>query len=388
MTCGLRNLRRRFFLRRALGSVSAGLTLSGGALAKAGEFVDQEAGGSSPQGPPKPAKKIRSLRRTSVSDNFEIQPIADGIYAAIARMNGPALGSNAAIIVDQDSVLIVDTHMRPSAAREVIESVKRITPLPVRYVVNSHFHNDHTQGNQAYFNSFPRGVEYVCHTNTRRDIIRKAIPRLREQLKTLPAQILQSERQLAAATDERERARLIKAIESNRAYFEELRQIDITLPTLTFDNSLFFHRAHDIRVHYFGRGHTAGDIVLLLPKQRVLISGDLFLGPHIPYAVDSYPSHWAKTLRAIAKLDFDQVILGHTSNVRGNQARKELETLITFMEDVVAQVTEMVRDSKSLESVKAGLNLRKYKGEFANWETHSGIFIERAYAEAVGNIED
>jgi glyoxylase-like metal-dependent hydrolase (beta-lactamase superfamily II) len=357
-------------------------------LAKGEEFPDQEAGVSSPQAAPKPTKKIRRVRRASVSDNFEIQPVAEGIYAAIARMNGPALGSNAAIIVDYDSVLIVDTHMRPSAAREVLENVKRITPLPVRYVVNSHFHNDHTQGNQAYFNAFPRGVEYVCHSNTRRDIIRKAIPRVREQLKTLPVQIRETERQLAGATDAQERARLHKEIDGNRAYFEELRQIDITLPTLTFDNSLFFHRAHDIRVHYFGRGHTAGDIVLLLPKQRVLISGDLFLGPHIPYAVDSYPSHWAKTLRATAKLDFDQVILGHTSNVRGDQARKEMETLINFMEDVVAQVTEMVRDRKSLETVKAGLNLKKYKGEFANWETHSGIFIERAYVEAVGNIED
>jgi len=160
------------------------------------------------------------------------------------------------------------------------------------------------------------------------------------------------------------------------------------LPTLTFDRSLWLHRAPDISLHYFGPGHTAGDVVLLLPKERLLICGDLFLGPHIPYAADSFPSQWPKTLQQIAQLDFDQVMLGHTPVVRGDQARAELVRLIAFMADVVTQVTEMVRARKTLESVKAGLDLQKFRGEFANWETHSGIFIERAYAEAIGKAEE
>jgi len=379
-------VRRRSFLRSTLSSLSAGLALSG-VQRKEPQASLQARVSPLPPSPLQAKPKIR-VRSASESDSFEYYQVAEGVFSAISKEGAPAIGSNAAIIVGDESVLVVDTHMRPSAARDVLEHLKLITPLPVHYVVNSHFHNDHTQGNQAYFNSFPRGVECVAHTNTRRDIVRKAMPRVHEQLKSLPAQINELKQKLAAAVDKEERVRLKGQLEANRAYLEELRSIDITLPTLTFDRSLWLHRSPDISLHYFGPGHTAGDVVLLLPKERLLICGDLFLGPHIPYAADSFPSQWPKTLQQIAQLDFDQVMLGHTPVVRGDQARAELVRLIAFMADVVTQVTEMVRARKTLESVKAGLDLQKFRGEFANWETHSGIFIERAYAEAIGKAEE
>ena len=89
-------------------------------------------------------------------DLFDIKPMADGVYAAIAK---PAykVNCNAAIIFLGDSVLVVDTHSKPSAARSLIEQIKKITDKPVRYVVNTHFHWDHYQGNQAYPSSSPPG---------------------------------------------------------------------------------------------------------------------------------------------------------------------------------------------------------------------------------------
>src|SRR5262245_6260469 len=373
-------VRRRSFLRSTLASLSAGLTVSG--VPRAETQVSSREGNRPPVLLSSQVKANIRIRSASESDNFEYHQVAEGVFSAIPKEGAPWIGSNAGIVVGDESVLVMDTHMRPSAAREVLDHLKLITPLPVRYVVNSHFHNDHTQGNQAFFNSFPKGVECVAHANTRRDIVRKAMPPVKEELKNLPAQIDEFEKKYAATPDKQEQAQLKIQLQANRAYLDELRHIDITLPTLTFDRSLYLHRSPEIRVHYFGRGHTAGDVVLLLPKERVLICGDLFLGPHIPYAADSFPSQWSKTLRDIAELDFDQVMLGHTPVVKGDQARTELGRLISFMEDVVSQVAEMVRARKSLESVKAGLDVQKYRGEFVNWKTHSGIFIERAYAEA------
>ena len=82
-------------------------------------------------------------------DLFDIKPVADGVYAAIAK---PAykVNCNAAIILLDDVVLIVDTHSKPSAARALIEQIKTLTPKPVKFVVNTHFHWDHYQGNEAY----------------------------------------------------------------------------------------------------------------------------------------------------------------------------------------------------------------------------------------------
>src|SRR5215469_13324802 len=105
----------------------------------------------------------------SAEDLFDIKPVADGVYAAIAR---PAfrVNCNAAIIFLDDSVLVVDTHSKPSAARGLIAQIKKLTPKPVKYVVNTHFHYDHYQGNEAYPSSWPAGVEIISSEATRTSI--------------------------------------------------------------------------------------------------------------------------------------------------------------------------------------------------------------------------
>lgn len=319
------------------------------------------------------------------SANFEIQKIADGVYAAIVKRGSP-VGSNAVIIVNTGGVLIVDTHLRPSFARELLEEVKKLTAAPVRYVVNTHWHNDHTQGNQAYFNAFPKGTEFLAHTNTRRDIIGKAIPSIKEQLQTLPGQLQKLEAKLASATNEQDRAQLKAQLDNLRAYLEELKQIEITLPTLTFDRSLILHEeGREIRILHFGRGHTAGDVVVFLPREKVVITGDLLTGG-IPFYRDAYPSDWAPTLKAVATLDFTQVIPGHGSVQPG---KEQLNKLIAFMEEMVAGVKKMVAEGKSLDQIKLGLDLSKYKDDFPNFATGgSNMAIERAHAEATGKIKE
>src|SRR5437899_8840074 len=87
--------------------------------------------------------------RLAADDLFDIKPIADGVYAAIAK---PAykVNCNAAIIVLGDAVLVVDTHSKPSAARPLLDQIKKLTPKPVKFVVNTHFHSDHYQRHAAY----------------------------------------------------------------------------------------------------------------------------------------------------------------------------------------------------------------------------------------------
>jgi cyclase len=331
--------------------------------------------------PQAPAPSSSAGSRRFESENFVFQPLADGVYCAVSRMGGPG-GSNAAIVINEEWVLVVDAHIRPSAAREVIGGIARITPLPVRFVVNTHFHNDHTQGNQSYFGTFPKGVEYISHVNTRRDIVEKAIPRVREELARIPADIRNSKLQMEAARDDSEKLRLKAELDDIQSYLEELRGVNITLPTITFDSSLILPGPRPIELYNFGRGHTAGDVVVFLPDERVLVTGDLFLGPHIPYASDSYPSEWIAALKNTLQLDFDQVALGHTSVVRGEEARAQMQRLIAFMEDAVSHARDMVKAGKSLQAVIAAIDVSRYKDHFANWPTHGEPFIARAYAEA------
>src|ERR1700740_2751739 len=129
-------------------------------------------------------------RCVSAQELFDIKPVADGVYAAISR---PAykVNCNAVIIFLGDSVLVVDTHSKPSAARALIAQIKKLTDKPVRYVVNTHFHWDHYQGNEAYPSSWPAGVEIISSEVTRASIEQRGVPRVKHEIITLPADIEQ-----------------------------------------------------------------------------------------------------------------------------------------------------------------------------------------------------
>ena len=98
---------------------------------------------------------------------FELIKLADGIYAAI-RTEPPGLtvNANAVFIINPDDVVVVDTTLTPGTAREEIAALKRLTNKPVKYVINTHWHDDHIMGNQAYKEAFP-GVEFIAHVNTK-----------------------------------------------------------------------------------------------------------------------------------------------------------------------------------------------------------------------------
>jgi glyoxylase-like metal-dependent hydrolase (beta-lactamase superfamily II) len=98
-------------------------------------------------------------------------------------------------------VLVVDTHSKPSAARELVAEIKKLTDKPVRYVVNTHFHWDHYQGNQAYPASWPAGVEIISSEATRHSIEKRGIPRVKHEIITMPQEIEQLKTDLVKATD-------------------------------------------------------------------------------------------------------------------------------------------------------------------------------------------
>src|SRR5215467_8218392 len=163
-------------------------------------------------------------------DLFDIKPVADGVYAAIAK---PAykVNCNAAIIILDDGVLVVDTHSKPSAARALIEQIKELTPKPVKFVVNTHFHWDHYQGNEAYPSSWPVGVEIISSEATRTSIEQRGIPRVKHEIVTMPAEIEKLKADAAAAIDPAQKAKLNSDLAQAQDYFSELKTMQVTLPT-------------------------------------------------------------------------------------------------------------------------------------------------------------
>ena len=330
------------------------------------------------------------------AQSFDIIPVADGVYAAIGR---PGVFSNAAIIINRDDVLVVDSHLRPSWAQDLIREIKKLTDKPVRYVVNTHWHPDHVQGNQAYVNVFGPAVEYLAQHSAREDMIHKGIPSIQDSLKELPGEIAKDEKSLAEGIDEKgqpltteSRAALEKSIADNKTYLQELKTMQVTLPTITFERSLALHKPNDrtIQVLYFGKGHTRGDVVVYLPKEKALVSGDLLTGG-IPFMRDAYPVEWVATLEAVQKLDWDNAIPGHGGVQKGKQ---QIGSLIAFMKDLVAGVQDAVAKGKSLEETKKLVDLSRHASGFAVYKTQEQFLgpaenaIERCWMEVSGKITD
>jgi len=327
---------------------------------------------------------------------FDVTQVADGVYAAIGK-NGAFC--NAAVLINKDDVLVVDTHLRPLWAHDLIGQIKRTTDKPVRYVVDTHWHPDHVQGSQAYVNVFGPTVEYLAQHNTREDIIHKAIPSIQDSLRDVPEAIAKMEKTLADGKDadgkpltDEARAGLTKQTADQKEYLEELRHMQIALPTITFDRSLYLHKPGDrtIQVLYFGKGHTRGDVVVYLPKEKVVATGDL-LTNGIPFMRDAYPVEWVTTLEAIQGLDWDVAIPGHGDVQHG---KKQIARLIAFMSDVVAQVKSAVAQGMSLEETKKTVNLASHAADFpvyktpAAWQRAADSAVERCWMEVAGKVTD
>lgn len=264
---------------------------------------------------------------------FEFKKVAEGVYAAIAKPQF-FLNCNAAVIVNEYDVLVVDTHSKPSAARALIRQIARLTPKRVRYVVNSHFHWDHMRGNEAYPSAFPSNIQIISTQATRENIEKLGVPSVAEAIKSLPEQIEKLKAELAQEKDAKKKVERQSNLRQAESYLQELKAMRVVLPTLTFDKSLVLHKKErSIYILFLGRGHTSGDAVVFLPKEKVVATGDLLHG-WMPFMGDAFPKEWVATLDELNKLDFQHVIGGHGEV--GDKAR--LKFFRNYIADLIAEV--------------------------------------------------
>jgi glyoxylase-like metal-dependent hydrolase (beta-lactamase superfamily II) len=246
---------------------------------------------------------------------FRFNKVQDGIYHAVGT-GAISVGCNAAIFVNDEDVLIVDSHATPAAAWALAEQLKTITSKPIRYVVNTHFHWDHAHGNQVY----GPGVEIIGHEFTRRMLAAGESVRGRSYemfMGGIPTQIAQLAKQIEAAPEGPAKEKLREQLFVQQQYREATASVKPQPPGITLTDSLTLHRGgREIRLQFLGRGHTGGDIVVYLPKERVVATGDL-LGAGPSYLGDAYVPEWSATLDRLKAFEFDWVLPGHGEAFQG-----------------------------------------------------------------------
>src|SRR5688572_4031199 len=325
--------------------------------------------------------------------------IAEGVYAFITPEERSSFqAGNSVAIVGDDAVLVFDNGNIPSATLRQIAEIRRLTSKPVRWVVNSHWHPDHTLGNAEYRRAFP-GVTVIGTSATRAGILER-VPTYVDQMKSFAP--IDSAMRVRLATGKLrdgspmpDAVRLIWGL-TTRDYAEfmpELVRTTPSAPELVFDDSLTItlgtRRVQLVRA---GRGNTAGDAFLFLPDERVLLTGDLVTVP-CPFPGTAYFADWIRSLDALEERRATTIVPGHGDVQHDYAYVTMVRELISF---TIEQARDAVKRGVTLEDFRKQIDFAPFVERFAGddpvrRDAFSSFYVQaavpRAYDEAKGEAE-
>lgn len=300
----------------------------------------------------------------------KVTTLAEGVYEIEHRdaLDGFQSG-NTTIIIGERQVFVVDACFLPSAAREDIAQIRQWTDKPVTFLLNTHFHNDHNLGNRAYMDAFP-ALTIIAHVETKKDMDmfgpgsasreekeNVSLQHMLETGKTITGELLTEE----------DKTEVKNALAVRVPVVEELKKIKFQSATLTFEHDFSIDLGNrEVQVKFLGRGNTAGDAVVYLPKEKIVIVGDLVVYP-VPYIYDGYPSEWVQTLQNLCQLDADAIVPGHGPILHD---KAYIFLLRDLLKSAVDQLNAKLRQTgpamfRTLDEVKEAVDLTPFRQRFA-----------------------
>jgi glyoxylase-like metal-dependent hydrolase (beta-lactamase superfamily II) len=305
-----------------------------------------------------------------LTPHVDLQKIADGVYAAI-RKEPPGLmfNANSVFIVNDDGVVVVDTNMTPTSARETLAALRSVTTRRVTTVVNTHWHEDHMLGNQVFRDEFP-GVEFIGHTSVVSDLPVAGAAQRRQMLDLGPRMVTQFQLSLeqhkslggGLLTDE-ERASYLSDIAAAEQYAADAPLTQIVMPTRTVDERLTLVRGNrTIDIRHLGKGHTSGDLIVHLPRERIVVAGDLVVWPTPVVGSSSHPLEFGATIERLIALDPATIVPGHGPVMHDSEYPKQVVRLLSSL---TTQVGAAVSRGDTLEQTRRAVQLGEFRKVFA-----------------------
>jgi cyclase len=267
----------------------------------------------------------------------EVVKLADGVYGFIGKEGA----ANSGFVITNEGVVVIDTQGPKDLALLLKKKIQEVTDKPIVYVINTHYHGDHTFGNQY----FKEAKEVIAHENTKRNLIEK---------------------------DKQQR-------EQFKKFFGEksLAGFELTLPTKTFKDTLTLRAGgKTIELAYLGKGHTDSDIVAYLPIERILFGGDLLYKGRLPWLGDAYTSDWIETLKKLKNFDAGIYVPGHGGV--GNISI--LFMFKQYLADLQLEVRKYIKKGKTIDETKKEVSLPKYK-TWLKYKEWLPLNVEKIYRE-------
>jgi len=307
------------------------------------------------------------------ADNTErkVTRLAAGVYAIEHKdLNDGSPSGNTTVIIGDREVFVVDSCYRPSFASEDIAQIRQWTDKPVGYLLNTHFHDDHNKGNKTYMDAFP-SLAIIAQEETKKDMDLIQPGNIERGPKQLAATIVafkQGKDPSGRALSEDEKKQVRDLLPEMEKMLEEFKTVVYQSPTLTFTDKLDIDIGNrEVQVKHLGRGNTPGDAIVYLPKEKIIVAGDLLVYP-IPYTFDGYPTEWVETLQRMAQLDAEIIVPGHGPVLHD-------KTYLYLVRDLYKSAVDQVRAQvrccighpgfHTLDEIKSSIDLTPFRAKFA-----------------------
>jgi cyclase len=270
-----------------------------------------------------------------------VKQLAPNVYAYI-QAKATWYWSNAGFIVGNDYVVVVDSLATVGLTQRFRDEIRKITDRPIRYLINTHHHGDHTYGNHVF-----AGATIISHDYCRRELTE---------------------------------ARMLDPNLLNTLFPEfDFRGITVTPAHITFDKQLTLHMdGQEIRLLHFGPGHTIDDIIVHLPQEGIVFAGDFIFLYSTPLGMEGSFAGWIENLDAMAKLGAQTYVPGH-GPVCGAEGLKQCRDYLVLVRGEAKK-----RFDKDMTVDQAAKDIAL--GQFKQWPNHERILlnVERLWREFRG----
>jgi cyclase len=238
-----------------------------------------------------------SLAVAADAPDFTVKKVGEGVYAAVSPDRSKA-GSNAGFVVGDNGVVVIDTFQDVGPARDLLAEIRKVTNLPIRFVVNTHYHLDHTGGNAVFAEA---GATILAHRNVRGWL----------------------------------RTENLKFFGANPKPEDKTRVESLVLPDEVYSDAVdIYLGSRLVQVRYM-LGHTGGDSVVIVPDANVVFGGDLIWQKHLPNLIDATTSDWVKTLeKLLAEHPSATFVSGHGDVATPQDVRDFHDYLVTLRDEI------------------------------------------------------
>ena len=264
----------------------------------------------------------------------ELKKITDSVYAYVgvpAGTPGNAFSANAGIIIGKDAVLVVDTLTSAGEAEAFFADIEKITKKPVRYVVNTHYHLDHSLGNSFFAD---RGARIISHESCRDAIIAGG-----EEILENPAMF---------------------GLPAN--FWENTR---ISMPDIAFKREMMVDLGGlTVKLIHSGiKSHSAGSIIVYVPEQDVLFTGDILFTDFHPYLGEGDLPGWEKNLDLISAMNVEYIIPGH-GPLSTNKDIEDMKSYLAIFDEKAKELSAQEKDVEKLASEMLKVVPKRSNGDF------------------------